>query len=160
LIGSLCEVSILDKENYLTFVNNLISSTTKISKRSDQCVATLACTNLYLNKNIEDHAKAKETLNKAKRFAEYSMTIPQNLHLFVVLLNKYLYFIERGVSFIDASMINDVVDVIKNYIHTIKSENPNATFLPEVEKYFEKTIENIQTRSKDKPIFQEVVLHS
>ena len=57
-------------------------------------------------------------------------------------------------------MLNDVVDVIKNHVQTIKSENPNATYLPDVEKYFEKTIENIQNKSKDKSIFQEVTLHS
>jgi len=159
-IGSLIEVNILDKENYNNFVNNLISSTTKISKRSDQCVATLACSNLYWNKNVEDEAKAKETLNKAKRFAEYSMSIPQNLYLFVLLLNKYLYFIEKGVSFIDANMLSDVIECIRNHIQTIKSENSNAAFLPEIEKYFEKTLENIEHKSKDKPIFKEVVLHS
>ena len=157
LIGSLCEVNILDKENYHTFVNSLISSTAKISKRSDQCVATLACSNLYMNKTIEDQSKVKETLAKAKRFAEYSMTIPQNLNLFVILLNKYLFFIEKGVTFIDAFTLNDVVDVIKNHIQTIKSENTNCSFLPEIERYYEKTIENIMNKSKDRPIFKEVI---
>lgn len=157
LIGSLCEINLLDKENYITFVNSLISSTSKISKRSDQCVATLACSNLYWNRNIEDHSKAKETLNKAKRFAEYSMTIPQNLNLFVLILNKYLYFIEKGVNFIDGSMLNDVVEVIKNHVQTIKSENINASFLPDIEKYFEKTMDNIKNRSKDRPILKEVI---
>ena len=157
LIGTLCEIAVLDKENYLFFVENLIGSTTKISKRSDQCVATLACSNLFWNKNLEDYLKTIETLKKAKKFAEYSMTIPQNLNLFVILLNKYLYFIEKGVNFVDASMLNDMIDIIKNHIQTIKSENTNASFLPDIEKYYEKTIEYMSKRCNDRPIFKEII---
>ena len=94
------------------------------------------------------------------------MTIPQNLVLFVDLLNKYLYYAENGSDIveIDAETVDDIIELIKNQIDTIKNENTDgAKFLTDIETYFNSTIKLIQQKKKKKnhkPIYDALMNNS
>ena len=108
-----------------------------------------------------DAAKIQECLTKAKRFADFAMSNPQNLNLFVFILNKYLFFIEKGVDSLKVDNINDIIEIIKNHILTIKTESSNSAFLPEIERYFDLTIATINNRKNlgKYKIFEEILGH-
>ena len=121
----------------------------------------LNCTELYFT--INNEKKAKECINKAKRFADFSMTNPENLPLFIIIINKYIYFIEATEGdnyFFSKDDIDDTIEVVKNHISTIKNENTNQGFLPEAEKYFKDTLDIITKRAKlgKKAIYSEIVV--
>ena len=76
--------------SFITTMQNLSYS---LVKRAEQCNAMLCCSSLYYSL-LGNRAKANECLNKAKRFADFAMTNPDNLVLFVIIINKYLFFVE------------------------------------------------------------------
>ena len=61
--------------------------------------------------------KVRECVNKAKRFADFAMTNPHNLFLFVIIMNKLLYYIENSEEeVVNKEMMEDLVEIVKNHI--------------------------------------------
>ena len=162
-ITILKEVNIEQKEK-LSLLNNTIGNLSlfKLSvKRADQCNAILNCTELYFILN--NGKKSKECMNKSKRIASFSMTNPENLPLFIIILNKYIHFVEATEGeeyFFEKDDIDDTIEIIKNHISTIKNENANQSFMPEAEKFFQDTLDIITKRAKEgkKAIYGEIII--
>ena len=105
----------------------------------------------------------EDCLNKAKRFANFAMSNPEHLPLYIHIINKYLYYIEIAKDedyFFSKDDVDDTIELVKNHIQTIKSENTNQDFLPEAERYFEDTIKVIVKRKVEnkKHIYGEIIL--
>ena len=47
-------------------------------------------------------------------------------------------------------IVEDVIETIRNHIQTIKTESTNQSFLPDIERYFESTMEIIKKRKEEK----------
>ena len=89
------------------------------------------------------------------------MTNPHNLFLFVIIMNKLLYFIENSEEeVVNKEMMEDLVEIVKNHIQTIKTENTEIDFLKEIERQFEKTIAVINKRKAigKKKIYQDMMI--
>ena len=148
-------------KNIEPIADELRALSSNLVKRADQCIATLNCAELYFTLN--NPKKAKECMNKAKRIANFSMTNPENLPLFIIILNKYIHFIqatEGDEYFFDKEDIDDTIEIIKNHVSTIKTESANKDFLPEAEKFFQDTIDIFTKRAKEgkKAIYGEIVI--
>lgn len=58
------------------------------------------------------------------------MTNPHNLFLFVIIMNNLLYYIENSEEeVVNKEMMEDLVEIVKNHIQTIKTENTEIDFL-------------------------------
>jgi hypothetical protein len=93
-----------------------------------------------------------ECLKKAKRFADFAMTNPENLSLFIIIMNKYIYYIEAcgGDCFIPIDEFDDVIEIIKNHIFTIENEGTgDREYLVDIKRYFECTIDIIKKRKEE-----------
>ena len=87
------------------------------------------------------------------------MTNPQNLNLFVIILNKMIYYIENSDEmFIQSKFINDINEVIQSHIETLHNENKFIGFLPEIENYYTRTVDMIKIRREigKKGIYSEI----
>jgi len=161
IIANLIRFKLASPDNIEPIADELRTLSTNLLRRADQCHSMLNMCELYFT--INNEKKAKECMHKAKRFADFSMTNPENLPLFIIIMNKYIYFIEvtEGDNyFFLKDDIDDTIEVIKNHISTIKNENANQSFLPEAEKYFQDTCEIVAKRAKlgKKGIYSEIVL--
>ena len=117
-----------------------------MAKRGDQFNSMLSIAQLYYSK-IKDGNKTNEFIGKARKYADFAMTNPQNIILFVELLNKFLYFAENGdeVITIKAEQIDKLIEFITNHIETVKNEvSMDSSFLPPIEKYFNNTLDIIK----------------
>jgi hypothetical protein len=91
------------------------------------------------------------------------MTNPQNAILFLYIINKYLYLIEKFdkdnfLEFIQVENINDIIELVKNHIHSLKVENKEAEILPIIEEYYNNTITMIGNKKKEgKKIYTELI---
>ena len=145
IIGTVLNISILSRDNLVAITSNIIQVSQSLLKRSDQCLAILNCTHLFYKTLVEDSNKINDCLTKAKKFADYAMTNPKNAILFIKIINKYLFFIEKSendesIDFINPETINDLIELVKNHIQSMKLENKDAEFLPVIEEYYNNTI--------------------
>jgi vacuolar protein sorting-associated protein 35 len=160
LISTTTTMKIIQKEKIMNFINSLVQFSQTLPKRSEQTLAILNCAHLFMTDFNNDFVKIQDCLTKAKRFADFAMSNPHNLNLFVSILNKYLFFIEKGVESLKVDNINDIIEIVKNHILTIKTESTNSTFLPEIERYFDVTMETIKKRKTAAihKIFDEIIV--
>ena len=89
------------------------------------------------------------------------MTNPHNLFLFVIIMNNLLYYIENSEEeVVNTEMMEDLVEIVKNHIQTIKTENTEIDFLKEIERQFEETIAVINKRKAigKKKIYQDMMI--
>ena len=145
VIGTVLNINILSRDDLVAITSNIVQVSQSLLKRSDQCLAILNCTHLYYKTLVEDSNKILDCLNKAKKFADYAMTNPKNAILFIKIINKYLFFIEKSendesIDFINPETINDLIELVKNHIQSMKLENKDAEFLPVIEEYYNNTI--------------------
>ena len=145
VIGTVLNISILSRDNLVAITSNIVQVSQSLLKRSDQSLAILNCSHLFYKTLVEDTNKIIDCLNKAKKFADYAMTNPKNAILFIKIINKYLFFIEKSendesIDFINPETINDLIELVKNHIQSMKIENKDAEFLPVIEEYYNNTI--------------------
>ena len=147
-VGYLLSFTILGHENVENVIKVLAESGAKMMKRGDQFNSMLNIAEIYFSV-LKDGNKVNEFIGKARKYADFAMTNPQNVVLFVELLNKFLYFVEKGdeVISIKHEQIDDIIELISNHIQTIKNEvSVDSSFLPAIEKYFENTLDIIRKR--------------
>ena len=162
ICGYLINMPILSKENLENFVKILMESGTKMVRRANQFNSMINIGQIYYTV-FKDGNIVSECLKKAKKYADFSMTNPKNLVLYLDLLNKYLYFIdsEEEIVTIKAEQIEEIIELIQNHIITIKNEvTGDLNFLPSLELYFQNTIQLIQKRKSEenhKPIYDEIL---
>ena len=81
------------------------------------------------------------------------MTNPRNLSLFVELLNKLLYFVDKNDNVVEIKkeQIEDIIELIKGHIRTIKnvSGEEDISYLDDIEKYFNNTLKIIEKRKNN-----------
>ena len=162
ICGYLIKLNILSKENLEKFIKILTDSANKMVKRGDQFNAMICIGQIYYTV-FKDEKKVTDCMHKARKFADFAMTNPQNLVLFVDLLNKLLYFInsEEDLVKIEAEQVNEIIELIKNHIQTIKHEvTVDSKFLPPIENYFNFTIEYIERKKSSdnhKAVYDEIL---
>ena len=150
LEGTLLNLNILSQENLLQFIQTLQNISQGLIKRNDQCNAMLNIAQLYYTL-LGDKNKVVECLTKSKRFADFAITNPKMLILYVIILNKIIYFTEIDESeFIKTEFFEDIIETIKNHIQTISSENKETNdFLPSIQSYFDRTLDTIKTKKNE-----------
>lgn len=87
------------EENYDTLATKATQHSAKLLKKPDQCRAVYNCAHLFWPGTDEapghrDERRVLECLQKSLKTANTCMN--QQVQLFVEILNKYLYFFERG----------------------------------------------------------------
>ena len=154
VIGTVINIDILSRDNLVAITSNIVQVSQSLLKRSDQSLAILNCTNLFYKTLVADSNKIIDCLNKAKKFADFAMTNPKNAILFIKIINKYLFFIEKSendesIDFINPETINDLIELVKNHIQSMKIENKDAEFLPVIEEYYNNTIYLMSQNKKE-----------
>lgn len=156
IIGYLMDFSILTLQQKEEITQEIIKGVQQnMISREEQCKCFLMFSQVYFNL-FKDGKKVLECVSKAKRFAEFAMTNPKNLDLFVEFLNKLIYFAdqEEGVVEIKPEQIEDIIELIRGHIRTIKSlssGNQNIDYLKDIENYFNNTIKCIKIRKENSP---------
>ena len=152
ITSNLINCDILKNELKEEIIKQLTKHSENIEKREDQFKIMLMIGQVYYI-IFKDGKKICDCLSKARRYADFAMTSPKNLCLYVELLNKMIYFVDKGddVVEIKKEQIEDVIELIKGHMGTIR-ENPeeeDISYLDEIEKYFNNTLKAIENRKSD-----------
>ena len=129
----------------------------KIQNPGDQFHLMLIISQLYFT-IFKNGKNVLEYLNKARRYADFDMAISKNICLYIDLLNKMIYFVEKGDNIVNIKKeyIEDLIELIKGLINTIKNnknegeENHDIININDIEKYFLNSLNIIKKRKNNK----------
>ncbi|GAB2287640.1 Vacuolar protein sorting-associated protein 35B [Dionaea muscipula] len=131
IIGTLQRMNVFGIENRDTLTHKATGYSAKLLKKPDQCRAVYACSHLFWvddQDGIKDGERVLLCLKRSLRIANAAQQMANATRgssgpvtLFVEILNKYLYYFEKGNPQITSSSIQGLVELIKN---EMQSETP------------------------------------
>ncbi|PWA50080.1 VPS35-B-like protein [Artemisia annua] len=123
IIGTLQRSNVFGVENRDTLTHKATGYSAKLLKKPDQCRAVYACSHLFWvddQDGIKDGERVLLCLKRALRIANAAQQMANvargssgPVTLFVEILNKYLYYFEKGNPQITSAAIQGLIELIK-----------------------------------------------
>ncbi|XP_073021908.1 vacuolar protein sorting-associated protein 35B-like [Primulina eburnea] len=149
IIGTLQRMNVFGVENRDTMTHKATGYSAKLLKKPDQCRAVYACAHLFWvddQDGIKDGERVLLCLKRSLRIANAAQQMANvtrgssgPVTLFVEILNKYLYFFEKGNPHITGGLIQSLVELIKTEMQS-DSTTPNQAS----DNFFTSTLRYIQ----------------
>ncbi|KAJ3670146.1 hypothetical protein LUZ60_010470 [Juncus effusus] len=149
IIGTLQRMNIFGVENRDTLTHKATGYSAKLLKKPDQCRAVYACSHLFWvddQDGVKDGERVLLCLKRALRIANAAQQMANvargssgSVALFIEILNKYLYFFEKGNPQITTKAIQDLIELI-----TTEIQGENTTTDPSAEAFFASTMRYVQ----------------
>ncbi|KAK7382938.1 hypothetical protein VNO78_28602 [Psophocarpus tetragonolobus] len=149
IIGSLQRMNVFGVENRDTLTHKATGYSAKLLKKPDQCRAVYACSHLFWVDDpdgIKDGERVLLCLKRALRIANAAQQMANvtrgssgPVTLFVEILNKYIYYFEKGNPQITSSTIQGLIELI-----ITEMQSDSASALPASDAFFTGTMRYIQ----------------
>ncbi|XP_068344333.1 vacuolar protein sorting-associated protein 35A-like [Pyrus communis] len=149
IIGTLQRMHVFGVENRDTLTHKATGYSAKLLKKADQCRAVYACSHLFW---VDDHESMKDgervliCLKRALRIANAAQQMSNaargstgSVTLFVEILNKYLYFFEKGNPQITVASVQSLIELV-----TTELQSDSAVAEPSTDAFFKSTLRYIQ----------------
>ncbi|KAI9499241.1 vacuolar protein sorting-associated protein 35 [Zychaea mexicana] len=168
IIGALQQTRVFSAETYDTLITKAALHSAKLLKKPDQSRAVTLSSHLWWvadNGEAEQPSRsgkrALECLQKALKIADSCMDAVTNVQLFVEILNRYIYYFEKGNDAITVKYLNSLIDLIHSNLANM--DNPdqhpptsNSSSLMEphgqmsdyVRRHFRATLQHIKERKE------------
>ncbi|KAM5565172.1 vacuolar protein sorting-associated protein 35B [Rosa sericea] len=149
IIGALQRMNVFGTENRDTLTHKATGYSAKLLKKPDQCRAVYACSHLFWvddQDGVKDGERVLLCLKRALRIANAAQQMASvtrgssgPVTLFVEILNKYLYFFEKGNPQITSAAIQGLVELI-----TTELQSDSSNVKPASDAFFASTLRYIQ----------------
>ncbi|KAL3845003.1 hypothetical protein ACJIZ3_002406 [Penstemon smallii] len=153
IVGTLQRMHIFGVENRDALTHKATGYSAKLLKKPDQCRAVYACSHLFWldeHDSIKDGERVLLCLKRALRIANAAQQMASatrgssgSVVLFIEILNKYLYFYEKGVPQITVDSVQGLIELIKS-----EMQGENTTSDPAADAFFASTLRYIQFRKE------------
>lgn len=176
IIGALQQTRVFTIDNYDTLITKAALHSSKLLKKPDQCRGVYLSSHLWwatdralIESDIPDSEKslfrdgkrALECLQKALKIADSCMDPVTNVELFVEILNRYIYYFEKGNEAVTVKYLNGLIDLINTNLSNMDNPDqhpptPNSSSLVEhdglvsdyVRRHFRATLLHLQNRKE------------
>ncbi|KAG2545157.1 hypothetical protein PVAP13_9KG412647 [Panicum virgatum] len=149
IIGTLQRMNIFGVENRDTLTHKTTGYSAKLLKKPDQCRAVYACSHLFWTDDQDGIMDGERVLlclkralriaNAAQQMANATRGSSRSVTLFIEILNKYLYFFEKGIPQITNTVIQDLIELIRS-----EKQSDNTVADPSTEAFFSSTLRYIE----------------
>ncbi|XP_026393892.1 vacuolar protein sorting-associated protein 35B-like [Papaver somniferum] len=149
IIGTLQRMNVFGVENKDTLTHKATGYSAKLLKKPDQCRAVYACSHLFWlddQEGLKDGERVLLCLKRALRIANAAQQMASATRgsggpvtLFVEILNKYLYFFEKGNPQITSTAIQGLVELINT-----EMQSDTTTSDPSADAFFSSTLRYIE----------------
>jgi len=119
IVACLQNFTVFGDENYDTLISKATQHCAKLLKKTDQCRAVYNCAHLFWpgDDNHPGHRDEKRVLACLQRSLKIANAcMGQQVHLFVEILNKYLYFFDRKCPSITAKYLKGLIALIDEHL--------------------------------------------
>jgi len=124
LVGCLQNFTVFGTENYDTLVSKATQHCAKLLKKPDQCRAVYNCSHLFWpgddsKPGHRDEKRVLACLQRSLKIANACMG--HQVHLFVEILNKYLYFFDKKCPSITTKYLRGLMALIDEHVPNLDS---------------------------------------
>ncbi|CAL0311451.1 unnamed protein product [Lupinus luteus] len=149
IIGTLQRMHIFGVENRDTLTHKATGYSAKLLKKPDQCKAVYACSHLFWvddHDNMKDGERVLLCLKRALRIANAAQQMSNaargstgSAMLFIEIMNKYLYFFEKGNPQVTVASIQSLIELIMNEMQSESTSSDPAAdaFLANTMRYIQ-----------------------
>ncbi|OBZ91942.1 Vacuolar protein sorting-associated protein 35 [Choanephora cucurbitarum] len=172
IIGALQQTRVFSPDNYDTLITKAALHSSKLLKKPDQCRGVYLSSHLWwaIDRAEEDAGekglfrdgkRALECLQKALKIADSCMDPVTNVELFVEILNRYIYYFEKGNDAVTVKYLNGLIDLINTNLSNMDNPDqhpPTATssaliqhegsISDYVRRHFRATLSHLQVRKE------------
>ncbi|ESQ45384.1 hypothetical protein EUTSA_v10010136mg [Eutrema salsugineum] len=147
IIGTLQRMRVFNVENRETLAHKATGYSAKLLKKPDQCRAVYECAHLFWAddcENLKDGERVVLCLKRAQKIADAVQQMANasrgnsstgSVALYVEVLNKYLYFLEKGNPQVTGDTIQSLAELIRS--ETKKVESDAGSFISSTLRYME-----------------------
>ncbi|XP_023639307.1 vacuolar protein sorting-associated protein 35C [Capsella rubella] len=147
IIGTLQRMRVFNVENRDTLTHKATGYSARLLRKPDQCRAIYECAHLFWadeGENLKDGERVVLCLKRAQRIADAVQKMANasrgtsstgSVALYVELLNKYLYFLEKGNSEVTGDTIQSLAELVRS--ETKKVESGAESFINSTLRYIE-----------------------
>jgi vacuolar protein sorting-associated protein 35 len=146
LVASLQTFGNFSQENYDTLVSKATQHCAKLLKKTDQCRAVYNCAHLFwpgddAHPGHRDEKRVLACLQRSLKIANACMG--QQVHLFIEILNKYLYFFDRKCPSITVKYLKGLISLIEEHIRTLDTSESSRL----AKTHYENTLSHMKLKS-------------
>ncbi|GAB2226264.1 hypothetical protein Droror1_Dr00022065 [Drosera rotundifolia] len=149
IIGTLQRIHVFGVENRDTLTHKATGYSAKLLKKPDKCRAVYVCSHLFWTSDpdgVRDGERVLLCLKRALKIADAAQHMANvtrgssgSVTLFIEILNKYLYFFEKGNPQITVTTIQDLIALI-----TTEMQSDSAIPDPAANSFLARTKQYIQ----------------
>ena len=145
LNGAAVQIKCVDEDTFEGIISTVLQFASRQLKKSDQCHSIAYCSHMFYNENVKEEQKVNRCLENAARIAKICAVNPKNLGLFVILLNKFLYFFNYAKGSVDAGLINGIIEFINEQLN-FEHDSDIKQQITEAKLYMKNTVRFIKNR--------------
>jgi len=153
IIGTLEQMVCFSEENHDPLRTQCALAASKLLKKPDQCRGVQVCSHLFWSgktrntagNELRDEKRVLDCLKKGIKIASQCMDSGTKAQLFVELLNKYVYFYEKGHSGITQEMLQEIMERIKAELPNLEAGSDEAD---QINKHFDNTILHLRLKKE------------
>lgn len=148
IVASLHHFTVFGDENYDTLVSKATQHCAKLLKKTDQCRAVYNCSHLFWSEGTDNHPGHKDEkrvlacLQRSLKIANACMG--QQVHLFVEILNKYMYFFDRKCPSITSKYMKGLIALIDEHIPNLDHSDTSR----QAKIHYENTRKHIKNKQR------------
>jgi len=147
MVASLQTFYTLSMENWDTLVTKATQHCAKLLKKPDQCRAVYQCAHVFWpadekQAQFRDEKRVLACLQRSLKIANACMG--QQLHLFVEILNQYLYFYDRQCPSITVQYLKGLISLIEEHSRTVDDSELSKA----AKQHYENTLQHIRIKQQ------------
>jgi len=156
IISSLESMSGFTDEEWENLSSKCAKYSAKLLKKEDQTRALGHCAHLFWpttpqngeNKSLRDPDNVLKCIQRGLKSANKCKKTKVQVELFIFMLNKFLFFFQRGVSTIDEKFIQGIILLIEESLYSLEGTPEDDA----IKKYYVNTIKYIRSKkTEDSP---------
>lgn len=146
LVASLQTFVSLSQENWDTLVTKATQHCAKLLKKADQCRAVYQCAHVFWapddrQPNYRDERRVLACLQRSLKIA--NGCLGQQLHLFVEILNQYVYFYDRQCPSITVQYLKGLISLIEEHTKTAD----DSELSKQAKQHYENTLKHLKIKA-------------
>jgi len=148
LTATIQRCNIEDEENFDALRTKCTQHSSKLLKKPSQVKAMCACTHLFWDTKWRNEEVVTKILQRASRYSGQTMDEAEKAHLYMDILNKYLYLHKEGMEAITPELMQKLLDVIKEDLSDLNEDPPEdeegLRKLSNLKTYYRNTMQYIE----------------